>query len=74
MGAPAPHIAEFTVWYSLPMAIAINIVNPLNAQFPEEASTPFAATVLMAVGVTIWHIPFFLSSVPAQSRPQPPSP
>jgi membrane protease YdiL (CAAX protease family) len=73
MGAPAPHIAEFSVWYSLPMAIAINIVNPLNAQLPEEASfrgwaqpklqstrTPFAATVLMAIGVTTWHIPFFL--------------
>jgi uncharacterized protein len=59
-GAPAPRIAEFSVWYSLPMAIAINIVNPLNAQFPEEASPPFAAIVLMAVGVTIWHIPFFL--------------
>ena len=55
------------------MAIAINIVNPLNAQLPEEASfrgwaqpklqttrTPLAATVLMAIGVTIWHIPFFV--------------
>ena len=73
LGAPVPDIAEFSVWYSLPMAIAINIVNPLNAQLPEEASfrgwaqpklqttrTPLAATVLMAVGVTIWHIPFFL--------------
>jgi membrane protease YdiL (CAAX protease family) len=71
-GAPAPHIAEFSVWYGLPMAIAINIVNPLNAQLPEEASfrgwaqpklqttrTPLAATALMAIGVTIWHIPFF---------------
>jgi uncharacterized protein len=73
LGAPVPEIAEFAVWYSLPMAIAINIVNPLNAQLPEESSfrgwaqpklqsrrTPLAATVLMAVGVTIWHIPFFL--------------
>ena len=72
-GAPVPKIAEFSVWYGLPMAIAINIVNPLNAQLPEEASfrgwaqpklqttrTPLAATVLMAIGVTIWHIPFFL--------------
>jgi uncharacterized protein len=72
-GAPAPDIAEFSVWYGLPMAIAINIVNPLEAQLPEEASfrgwaqpklqasrTPLAATVLMAIGVTIWHIPFFL--------------
>ncbi len=73
LGAPIPSIAEFSVWYSLPMAIAINIVNPLNAQLPEESSfrgwaqptlqatrTPLAATVLMAVGVTIWHIPFFV--------------
>ena len=73
LDAPAPHIAEFSVWYSLPMAIAINIVNPLNAQLPEEASfrgwaqpklqtirTPLAATALMAIGVTIWHIPFFV--------------
>ncbi len=72
-GAPLPNIAEFSVWYSLPMAIAINIVNPLNAQLPEESSfrgwaqptlqltrTPFAATVWMAIGVTIWHIPFFV--------------
>jgi membrane protease YdiL (CAAX protease family) len=72
LGAPAPHVPEFAVWYSIPMAIAINIVNPLNAQLPEEASfrgwaqprvqrgrTPLAATALMAVGVTIWHLPLF---------------
>ena len=59
LGAPVPDIAEFSVWYSLPMAIAINIVNPLNAQLPEESSfrgwaqpklqttrTPLAATVV----------------------------
>ena len=73
LGAPAPEIAEFGIWYAIPMAIAINIVNPLNAQLPEESSfrgwaqpklqatrTPLAATVLMAIGVTIWHIPFFV--------------
>src|ERR671916_2111928 len=72
LGAPVPEIAEFNVWYSLPMAIAINIVYPLNAQLPEESSlrgwaqpklqatrTPLAATVLMAIGVTIWHVPLF---------------
>ena len=55
------------------MAIAINIVNPTHAQLPEESSfrgwaqptlqatrTPLAATVLMAIGVTIWHGPLFL--------------
>jgi hypothetical protein len=73
LGAPVPVIAEFDVWYALPMAIAINIVYPLNAQLPEEASfrgwaqpklqatrTPLAATVWMAIGVTIWHVPFFV--------------
>jgi hypothetical protein len=73
LGASLPAIAEFAVWYSLPMAIAINIVNPLNAQLPEESSfrgwaqptlqatrTPLAATALMAIGVTIWHIPLFV--------------
>jgi hypothetical protein len=73
LGAGFPAIAEFTVWYSLPMAIAINIVSPFNAQLPEESSfrgwaqpklqttrTPLAATVLMAVGVTIWHVPLFV--------------
>jgi uncharacterized protein len=38
MGAPTPRIAEISLWYSLPMAIAINIVGPLNAQLAEEAS------------------------------------
>src|SRR5829696_5100319 len=38
LGAPIPDIAEFNVWYSVPMAIAINMVMPLNAQLPEEAS------------------------------------
>jgi uncharacterized protein len=73
-GAPVPDIAEFSVWYGLPLAIAINMVNPLNAQLPEEASfrgwaqpklqttrTPLAATVLMAIGVTIWHIPLVVT-------------
>jgi hypothetical protein len=43
-GAPVPHIAEFNVWYGLPMAIAINMVNPLNAQLPEEALPRLGAT------------------------------
>jgi uncharacterized protein len=72
-GAPTPDIVELTVWYSIPMAIGINIINPQNAQLPEESSfrgwaqptlqatrTPLAATVLMAIGVTIWHGPLFL--------------
>jgi uncharacterized protein len=73
LGAPIPDLGALNLWYSVPMAIAINIVNPLNAQLPEESSfrgwaqptlqrtrTPLAATVLMAVGVTIWHAPIFV--------------
>ena len=73
LGAPAPDLGALHLWYSIPMAIAINVVNPLNAQLPEESSfrgwaqptlqrhrTPLAATVLMAIGVTIWHAPLFL--------------
>src|SRR5829696_429459 len=73
LGAPVPDLGALNLWYSVPMAIAINIVNPMNAQLPEEASfrgwaqptlqltrTPLAATVLMAVGVTIWHLPLFV--------------
>jgi uncharacterized protein len=73
LGAPVPDIAEFHVWYAIPMAIGINIVSPLNAQLMEEPSfrgwaqpklqstrTPLHATALMAVGVTVWHIPFFV--------------
>ena len=72
LGAPVAQVAELNVWYSIPMAIAINVVNPLNAQLPEEASfrgwaqrrvqrgrTPLTATALMALGVTIWHLPLF---------------
>ena len=76
LGAPAPEIVEFHVWYSLPMAIGLNIISPMNAQLMEEPSfrgwaqpklqttrTPLAATALMAVGVTIWHVPFFVMPV-----------
>jgi membrane protease YdiL (CAAX protease family) len=72
LGAPVPDVVELHVWYALPMAIGINIVSPLNAQLMEEPSfrgwaqptlqrtrTPLGATVLMAVGVTVWHVPLF---------------
>jgi CAAX protease family protein len=75
LGAPVPDLGALNLWYSVPMAIAINMVSPLNAQLPEESSfrgwaqptlqlirTPLAATVLMAVGVTIWHAPLFVMS------------
>ena len=53
------------------MAIAINIVNPINAQLPEEASRGWAQPSCRppdttrrhgahGSGVTIWHIPLTL--------------
>ena len=38
LGAPVPDLGALNLWYSIPMAIAINIVHPLNAQLPEESS------------------------------------
>src|SRR5215218_5931168 len=85
-GAPVPEIAEFSVWYGLPMAIAINMVNPLNAQLPEEASfrgwaqpklqtirTPLAATALMRSGSPSGtpRSSSCPSSGPARSKPWP---
>lgn len=71
-GAPTPHIAEFALWYSLPMAIGLHIIDPMAAPIVEEPSfrgwaqpklqltrTPLVATALMAIGVTIWHVPLF---------------
>jgi membrane protease YdiL (CAAX protease family) len=76
LGAPAASLVQLNPWYSLPVAIAINIISPMNAQLIEEPTfrgwaqpklqatrTPLAATAWMAVGVTVWHIPFFLMPV-----------
>jgi uncharacterized protein len=39
LGAPVAHIAEFSVWYSLPMAIAINIVSPSMPNSPRRRAS-----------------------------------
>jgi hypothetical protein len=79
LGAPVAHIAEFSAWYSLPMAIAINIVNPLNAQLPEEASfrgwaqpklqstrTPLAATAAYGTPADAREARWQLSNPPCE--------
>jgi uncharacterized protein len=38
-GAPVPDIAEFSVWYGLPMAIAINMVNPSTPSSPRRPAS-----------------------------------
>jgi membrane protease YdiL (CAAX protease family) len=71
-GAPGPDLSQFNAWYSLPLAIAINIVNPTGGQLSEEPSfRGFALPILqgrhgklgsaaiMGVLVTGWHLPLY---------------
>ncbi|WUJ73115.1 CPBP family glutamic-type intramembrane protease [Kribbella soli] len=73
MGAPAPDTGQFTPWYGLAVVIGMNIVNPTGGPLGEEPSfrgfaqprlqanrTPLAATAIMAVAITGWHLPLFL--------------
>lgn len=73
MGAPAPDSGQFTPWYGLAVVIGMNIVNPTGGPLSEEPSfrgfaqprlqanrTPLAATAIMAVAITGWHLPLFV--------------
>lgn len=75
LGAPSPASAQFTPWYGIALAIGMNMVDPLGGPFNEEPSfrgvaqpklqtnrTPLAATVIMALAVTGWHLPLFFIS------------
>jgi uncharacterized protein len=73
MGAPAPDLGQFTPWYSVLLLFAMNVVNPLGGPMGEEPGwrgfaqpglqrtrSPLAATSIMAVLVTGWHLPLLL--------------
>jgi membrane protease YdiL (CAAX protease family) len=73
LGAPAPSLAQFTPWHSVLLLFAMNLVNPLGGPMGEEpgwrgyaqpglqqARSPLAATGIMAVLVTGWHLPLLL--------------
>ena len=74
VGADSFTTHQFTPWSGFALALGMNVV--LGGPLSEEPSfrgfaqarlqdrrTPVAATALMAVGVTLWHLPlFFLSS------------
>ncbi|MFI5690687.1 type II CAAX prenyl endopeptidase Rce1 family protein [Kribbella sp. NPDC051586] len=75
LGASAPGTGQFTPFYGLAMVIGMNIVDPMGGPFSEEPSfrgfaqprlqskrTPLAATAIMAVAITGWHVPLFLIS------------
>ena len=72
-GAPAPSWSQFTPWYSVPMLLALALVNPVNGPLGEEPGwrayaqpglqsrrSPLLATGILAVLVTGWHLPLVL--------------
>jgi uncharacterized protein len=76
LGASAPSLSMLTPWYGLPLAVAIHAISPLHAPLVEEPSfrgfaqpelqkgrSPLAATAIMAVLITGWHLPLFFMPV-----------
>jgi membrane protease YdiL (CAAX protease family) len=76
LGASAPSLSVLTPWYGLPMAVGMHIISPFGGPMMEEPSfrgfaqpelqkgrSPLAATAIMAVLVTGWHMPLFFMPV-----------
>jgi uncharacterized protein len=79
-GAPAPSLGQLHPWYGVPLAFALAMVNPLAGPLGEEPGwrgfaqpglqrrrSPLAATALMAVLITVWHMPLMMA--PFNLRP-----
>jgi membrane protease YdiL (CAAX protease family) len=71
-GAPAPATAPFSPWYAVPLAVALNMLDPLSGPVSEEPSfrgfalpilqarrSPLVSASILAVLVTVWHAPLF---------------
>ena len=76
LGASAPSLTLLTPWYGLPLAVALHMISPFGGPLMEEPSfrgyaqpelqkgrSRFAATVIMALLVTGWHLPLFFMPV-----------
>jgi len=74
MGAPAPTAASFGTWSALLGAFALRLVNPWDGPMLEELGwrgfalprfqqgfTPLTANLILALLVTIWHLPLIAS-------------
>ena len=72
LGAPAPSIAQFSPVYAVLVAFAVRLVNPADGPLGEEPGwrgfaqprlqagrSPLLATLILAVLVTVWHVPTF---------------
>jgi uncharacterized protein len=73
LGAPAPSLAQFSPAYALLVVFAVRLVNPADGPLGEEPGwrgfaqprlqadrSPLLATLILAVLVTVWHVPTFI--------------
>jgi len=73
LGAPAPSLAQFSPWYAVIAVFALRLVNPLDGPMGEEPGwrgfalprlqagrSPLLATLILALVVTVWHVPLLL--------------
>jgi membrane protease YdiL (CAAX protease family) len=69
-GAPSPAWQQFDPWYSVLLVFGLSLVNPLEGALGEEPGwrgfaqpelqrrrSPLAATAVLALAVTGWHLP-----------------
>jgi uncharacterized protein len=73
LGAPAPSLAQFNPLTGLVVVFAVRLINPLDGPMGEEPGwrgfalpglqaqrSPFLATLILAVLVTVWHLPLWV--------------
>jgi uncharacterized protein len=73
LGAPAPSLDQFSPWYAVIAVFAVRLVNPLDGPMGEEPGwrgfalprlqagrSPLLATLILALVVTVWHVPLLL--------------
>src|SRR5215210_1320970 len=72
LGAPAPSLAQFSPLSGLIVVFAVRLINPLDGPMGEEPGwrgfalpglqadrSPLLSTLILALLVTIWHVPLF---------------
>jgi uncharacterized protein len=68
--APAPSFAPLTPWYTVPLALALGMVNPLEGRLGEEPGwrgfaqprfqsrwSPLVSAAVLGLLITGWHLP-----------------
>ena len=73
LGAPVPSLAQFSPFSGLIVVFAVRLINPLDGPIGEEPGwrgfalpalqaqrSPFLATLILAVLVTLWHLPLWV--------------